>query len=380
MTIIDRYLLRQFTKTFLICFLSLLGLVIVFDAFTKLETFMRFADKHGGLAKVMGQYYAVQSILFFDQAVGIVNLAAAMFTITWIQRNNELVALMAAGISRVRVVIPVVVAVAVVIVLAALNRELVIPRFREQLARKPSDMAGDVATHCSSRWDQQTDIFLSGDSVVVAKQQIGKPNFRMPSSLDQFGREITAKEAYFQEAQGDRPQGFLFVGVEHPKDIAVQPSLMLGGAPVVITPKDAPDWLKPDQCFVASGVSFEQLANGDALQDYSSTAQLIRDLHNPSIEPSGKARVTIHGRIVQPLLDLTMLFLGLPLVLSRQSRNVFIAMGLSAAVSLAFMFTVIAFQKLGAIYAVGLTPALAVWIPLMIFVPAAAEMARTMAE
>ena len=56
MTIIDRYLLRQFARTFFICFFSLLGLFVVFDAFTKLEAFMKIADQQGGLARVMGRY------------------------------------------------------------------------------------------------------------------------------------------------------------------------------------------------------------------------------------------------------------------------------------------------------------------------------------
>ena len=43
MRIIDRYLLRQFLHTFVICFLSLTGLYIVFDAFTNLEAFMHCA-------------------------------------------------------------------------------------------------------------------------------------------------------------------------------------------------------------------------------------------------------------------------------------------------------------------------------------------------
>ena len=79
-----------------------------------------------------------------------------------------------------------------------------------------------------------------------------------------------------------------------------------------------------------------------------------------------------------PLADLTLLFLGLPLVLSRQSRNVFIAMGLSAAVSFAFMIVVFGFQQLGTIYVI--SPALAVWLPLMLFVPAAVELAISMTK
>ncbi len=378
MKIIDRYLLRQFTKTFLICFLSLLGLYVVFDAFTNLESFLRIADKQGGLAKVLGQYYVYHAILFFDRTVGLVNLAAAMFTITWIQRHNELVALMAAGISRVRVVIPVVGAVVVVIVLAALNRELVIPRFRDELSRKPSDLAGDATKQFSETRDEESDIRLRGESAVAGRQEIIKPNFRLPTELDLYGRDISARTACYRESHGGRPRGYLLTGVDRPKDIARQRSLMLNDRPVVITPRDAPDWLQPDQCFVVSGVSFEQLTNGQAWREFSSTAQLIRGLHNPSLFFGGNIRVTIHRRIVQPLMDLTLLFLGLPLIMTRESRNVFIAMSLAAGVTLAFMVFVLACERLGSIDAI--SPALAVWVPLMVFVPAAEEMARSIAK
>ena len=54
-------------------------------------------------------------------------------------------------------------------------------------------------------------------------------------------------------------------------------------------------------------------------------------MRNPSLDYGADVRVAIHGRIVKPLLDMTLLFLGLPLVVTRESRNVFIAMGLCMA-------------------------------------------------
>ena len=378
MKIIDRYLLRQFIKTFLICFLSLLGLFVVFHAFTNLEAFLKIAHKQGGLGRLMGVYYAQQSILFFDRTVGLVNLTAAMFTLTWIQRHNELIALMAAGVSRVRVVMPVVGAVAVVIGLAALNRELVIPQFRNELSRKPHDLAADVPRTFSPQYDERTDILIRGQAAVAAQQKINRPSLRLPASLDHYTKQITAKEAYYKPPADSRPGGYLLVGIDHPKDLSSQPSLVLDGSPVIITSRDARDWLEPGQCFLVSGIGFEQLTNADAWREFSSTAQLIRALENRSLDLGGTTRVTIHGRIVQPLLDLTLLFLGLPLIVTRESRNVFIAMGLCAAVSLAFMVVLVTFQYLGGMYA--MNPALAVWLPLVIFVPVAAEMSVSMAK
>ena len=58
-------------------------------------------------------------------------------------------------------------------------------------------------------------------------------------------------------------------------------------------------------------------------------------------------RVTIHARIVQPLLDITLLFLGLPLIVTRESRNVFLAMGMCMAVTVAFTLVVFGLQCLG---------------------------------
>ena len=53
-----------------------------------------------------------------------ISLIAAMFTVTWIQRHNEMTALMAAGISRVRVVRPVIIACVVLAALTAAGREV----------------------------------------------------------------------------------------------------------------------------------------------------------------------------------------------------------------------------------------------------------------
>jgi lipopolysaccharide export system permease protein len=88
--------------------------------------------------------------------------------------------------------------------------------------------------------------------------------------------------------------------------------------------------------------------------------------------------VAIHTRIVQPALDITLLFLGLPLVVSRSSRNVFMAIGLCLGVVTIFVVVVIGIEQLGTIELI--PPALAAWLPLLIFIPAAVGMAEPMWE
>ncbi|MEN6497560.1 MAG: LptF/LptG family permease [Thermoguttaceae bacterium] len=377
MRIIDRYLLSQFLKTFLICYISLSGLFIVFDAFTNLEEFMRSAEKAGGLAKLMGTYYVYKAIFFFDRTSGFLVLVSAMFTVAWLQRHNEMTALLAAGVSRLRVIKPVLVAAVAITLLAAASRELLIPPFRDEMAKRPQDLVGDVAQELSPTCDAQTGIYIRGKSTYADKRRIHHPDFVMPTRLSEYGRYLAAEDAYYRPPEGKRPGGYLFTQLEKPKDLGQRPSLMLDGQPVLITPRDASDWLKPDECFVVSGVTFEQLT-GAKSRPFCSTAQLIRGLQNPSFESGADIRIAIHSRFVQPLLDLTLLFLGLPLVLTREGRNVFIAMGLCGVLVAGFMVLGILCQQLGKSYVI--SSALAAWAPLMLSVPIAVGLSDAMGK
>ena len=379
MRIIDRYLLRQFLQTFVICFVSLTGLCIVFDAFTHLDDFLRCAERGRGLLALMGTHYAYQSLFFFDRTSGLLALTSAMFTVTWIQRHNEMTALMSAGIPRIRVVAPLIFAVIAISLLTAANRELVLPRFRNELVRQPTDPLGDVGQDFQQQYDNDTDILFRGKATFAAQQRIEKPDFLLPATLGQFAKQLAAANAYYRPPRTDWPGGYLFEGMEQPKDLATRPSLMVEGMPVVITPRDAPDRLKANQCFVVSNVTFDLLTGGRAFRQFASTPELIAGLRNRSNSFGADVRVAIHGRILNPLLDITLLFLGLPLVLTRESRNVFLAIGMCLVVVSIFLGVAIGCQSLGA-QSMLLSPALAAWLPLILFVPGAVAAAQGMWE
>jgi lipopolysaccharide export system permease protein len=125
-------------------------------------------------------------------------------------------------------------------------------------------------------------------------------------------------------------------------------------------------------------VSFEYLAGADDWRRYASLQELVTGLRNPSLNLGSDVRVAIHARIVQPVLDVVLLFLGLPLLLARNNRNVFFAIGLCVALVVGFYMVVFGCQYLGANYLV--SPALAAWLPLAIFVPLAVWMSNPLRE
>lgn len=371
MTIIDRYMLRQFLQVLAICFLSFTGLYVVIDAFGHLDHFVDYADAHGNLLGTIAEFYGYRTLALFDWISGILALVAAMFTVTWIQRHQEMTALLAAGVPRMRVLRPLIVAVFVVSLLAAANREFVIPQTRDHLALDSKNLGGAQAAPMQARFDSQTDILLGGETIVASQLKIVRPNFVLPVGLDRYGRQIAAAEAHYMPAVEGRPSGYKLVELTTPKALLGQPSLMLDGKPVIVTSKDA-DWVGKDEVFVVSDVSFEFLSAGSTWRDYASTRELVQQVRSPSTELGADVRFAIHSRFLQPFLDATLLFLGLPLVVTRGNRNPFIAIGLCLVVVTAFMLVKLGCQSL--CVTGWLQPALAAWLPLMMFAPAAVLM------
>ena len=45
----------------------------------------------------MGRYYLIHQAAYFDLLGSVIGMMAAIFTVTWMQRNNEQLAMLAAG-------------------------------------------------------------------------------------------------------------------------------------------------------------------------------------------------------------------------------------------------------------------------------------------
>src|SRR5262245_62168566 len=104
MHLLDRLLIRAYFKAYAVCLVSLLGLYIVIDLFTNLDDFTERSHGLGPILRHIGSYYGYRSAKIYDLLCEVIGLLAAMFTVAWMQRNNELVPLLSAGVSTRRVV------------------------------------------------------------------------------------------------------------------------------------------------------------------------------------------------------------------------------------------------------------------------------------
>lgn len=372
MTRVDRYIVAEFLRVFVICFVTFLGLFVVADFVNHFDELMRYAKTNGGIGQVAYEYYGPKVPWFFDFIGRIVALVAAVFAVTSLQRNNEMAAMMAAGISRWRIVKPLVISVAVMAVLAALNREILLPKLGQRIYQDARNLTGDRTERVRAQYDQATGIFVDGEALAVASELIEQPVFHLPPNLAPRGTVIIAAQAKRVARQGERPDGFVMLGV-NPKKTGVTSSIVEDGRTLVYHPRDA-SWLQPDQMFVATDLPFDQLRSGSNRKLSTSTWNLIRAARNDSLDSGTDVSVAIHARILQPAIDMLLLFLGLPIVLSRESRNAFIAVGSCMLVVSIFVVSVLGLQSLGLTHVI--SPSLAVWLPVLIFAPVATLMSE----
>ena len=369
MTIIDRYLLILFFKIFLICMISFSGLFIVIHLFSNLDDLVEASDKNGGLPKMLFEFYGPRLLDIFNRTGGMLVLISAIFSLAMMQRRREMTAVEAAGIPKSRLVRPVFVAAVIVLSISVINREVWIPEVRDRLVRTPQNWDDTGRVPMNFQKDVRTGMLIRGEEIFIAEEKITNPEIQIPIHLHDNISRIRGATGLIKPAFQRRPAGLWMFMVDKPGDLMKMPSMKMDGKTVVYSPRDY-DWLDPDQCFVVCDLNVQEIAFGKQLSSYASLKEMMGSLRKPRVWFGHRLQVDVHTRILQPLLDLTLILLGLPLVISKPDRNIFTAAGMCLLVVVGVQLTVLASTGLGA-YSLIRPAALAAWIPIIIFLPLA---------
>ena len=110
------------------------------------------------------------------------------------------------------------------------------------------------------------------------------------------------------------------------------------------------------------------MAYGTKLLDYQTTSEMMAELRKPRKWFGHGQQVDVHSRFVRPVLDFTLLMLGLPMVIGGIERNVFVSAGICFWIVAAVQLTTIACYALGTSSIIQ-PAALAAWIPIAVFFP-----------
>ena len=372
MTILDRYFLRSFFFNLIMWLFCVVGVFVVFDLVSNFDGLLKAGKETGSVAKLMLKHYVFGSIPIVMMIGSLLGLLSAMVTVAMVMRLNELVPIQAAGVSTFRIVRPLLIAFFLVVGLLCAVRELVLPQYTDEMMTDFIGAAREKGRIVNATIDHETDIVFQGDRLFHEEKRVSAPSFVVHKPIVKRSVTIKAENAVYHEANGDHPSGFMLSNVKEPKDLE---SLAFEERLVVITAKDAVDWVKPTDCFVVTKVPFSYFVSSESWSQYASTYEMVVAAWNPSLQLGPRTLGMIHSRLLMPFLDATVIFLGLPIILSRGDRNVFKAMGLCALIILAFVIVREGTQYLGTMVE---QPVLGAWLPLMLFGPIAVNQFGTL--
>ena len=353
-TLYDRVLIRSYLKAYAVVLVSLLSLYIVVDLFTNVD---EFTSSRHGLARVLQRiviYYAYRVTHIFDKLCEAIVMLAAMFTVAWMQRSNELAPLLSAGVSTRRVVRPVLFTAFVMLVLSMLNQELVIPRLSDVLLTERDDPNTDKAIMVHGA-QEPNEIHLSGRLAMRSRKVVQEMSCVIPASAIQASNDlyIHAKEAFYCPVGTSRYSGGW---------------LLTGAQPAKLESSAVLEFIDSGKYFLhTQDVDFDRLTRSRTWFVFASTYQLFTELNRPESTRLASMAVLFHARLTRPILGFLLVLMGLSVILRDQNRNVFISAGLCLAICALFFAAGIASKNLGD--SEYLSPIMAAWLPVLVFGP-----------
>jgi lipopolysaccharide export system permease protein len=367
MKILDRYVAKNFLVGYGIALCVLLGLRIIIDLFVKIDEFTEHIDL-GTMAvlKNILTFYGLNCTLYFRDFAGMITVVAAAFSFGKMVRSNELVAVMASGVSLKRIIGPIVFLAMLLTGVLVADQEFIIPRLADKLVRSHDDIPGQES--------YDVKFITDGNGSLICAQQfdVETSTLQKPTILQrretshtgvwEFVARIDAGKAVYNTRTGvwdlfsiDPNNGqWAPYGVRIERGAQDAPQ-RIASYQSDLTPKVIPVMRKSEQKTL---LSIRQL---NALAAQGTQIRGQAQLYSQK-----------HFRITDPIINLVMLLISLPILVCRDPKSmksaVLISFSLTGACFIVtfvckILATEVVFDKV--------MPELWAWLPVFIFLPVA---------
>jgi len=366
MRILDRYVAKNFLIGYFIAFCVLTGLRIIIDMFVNLDEFTEHADlETAAVIKNIFTFYLLNSTLYFRDFAGMITVVAAAFSFGKMVRHNELVAVMASGVSLKRIIFPIVFLALLLTGVLVIDQELIIPPLADKLVRTQGDVPGRETYQVrfisdgngslinSLKFDVETSTLH--DPTILLRRQIKPGIWEVTGRIDAekavYNVPAGRWDLYTQSTETDEwlSHGWLF---EKGSGKGLQPVAFYNSD---ITARDIPVRCESEHKTLMS-------------------LRQLRALEAQKIQITDMAQLSSqkHFHITDPLINLVMLMISLPILVCRDPKSVKSAVMISFALTGAcFIFTFVCKLLATEVIFDRVMPELWAWLPVFIFLPVA---------
>lgn len=346
MTLISRYILGTFYRIFGLALAAFVGLYLLVDFFERVDNFI----EHGAAAHLYLSYFALKVPFIAVQVVPLACLLAVFMTLGGFSRSNELTAMHSAGISLLRITLPLLVTGLFISLLSLLAYEYLVP----QCVRQANNIYTSKVQGRSLGVFKRSRIWLRQGSKIInirlAEAEKGRLQgvtlYEFDRSFQLIGRSDIPKASYDNKQW--RAESLIerrfdngnLVASEAGKDLAIDLKLT------------------PDDFRVPGSKRNEDLG-------YRDLRSLASKLQAEGYD-STRFEVDMHARLATPFASVIMAFLGIPFAL-RKGRDSSLALGIAMSVMIGVVYFILQAILLAFGYSSALPPALAAWSANLLF-------------
>lgn len=132
LTILDKYIIKKFIGTFAVALVLIIGIVIIFDISEKIDDFV---DKEAPLREIIFTYYANFIPYFINMFSALFVFITVIFFTSKLAANSEIIAMLSGGVSFRRLMVPYLLSALIIAVFSlSLNLFVIPPANKTRLA------------------------------------------------------------------------------------------------------------------------------------------------------------------------------------------------------------------------------------------------------
>ncbi len=194
MKTLDRYIVRSFLISTGLWFVVMMTLRIVVDLFVNIDEFAEKTEAFSETLRNISIYYGANSLMYFAKLGGVIIVAGAITVLYVMNRTNELVAMLASGVSLHRVVWPIILCAMLLGGLIMVDQEFAIPAVAKYLVSERDDVPGTEVFGVDFATDATGATWLA-DRFTEATETMDSPLVTIRRELTPGGRDYDALAA-----------------------------------------------------------------------------------------------------------------------------------------------------------------------------------------
>lgn len=342
---IDWYIIKKYLGTFFLAIALIISISIIFDISENIDDFI---TKKAPLHAIVFDYYLNFIPYFANLFSALFTFIAVIFFTSKMAYNSEIIAILASGVSYMRLMRPYMVASAIIAVMSWLLGNFVIPPATESRVNFRNTYIKNefVNTEKNIHRQMYPGIFIYMEGYNI-KQDVG-----YQFSIEHFVDRKLVSKLMSDNIKWDRGRKKWVIHNYYIRD--------LSGPQEVIT-----SGIEKDTTLRMSPSDFGQQNDKQETMDFGQLNNYIRDLKLRGVDNVARYEKEKYQRTAGPISTFILCIIGVSLA-SRRMRG---GMGLHLGLGLLLSFSYIMFMQVSTIFAykAGFNTLLAVWLPNMIY-------------